>query len=136
MNVGFKIYEVAKYFAFVDFGAVVGNIITINLDRWKKMPKEVQDIMVEVGKEHTVVETKMTKEKEAAGLEVLKKYNVNMPILTFEEKRRWANMMPEIPDQMAKDGDKRGMPGSLVMKTYLDELEKDGFKFPRRWVIK
>lgn len=136
MNVGFKIYEVAKYCTFVNFGAVVGNITTMNLDRWEKLPKEVQEIMVEVGKEHTIVATKMAKEKEAAGLEILKKNNINMPILTFEEKKRWANMMPDIPDQMAKDGDKRGMPGSLVMKTYLDELEKDGFKFPRRWVIK
>ena len=136
MNVGFKIYEVAKHFTLVDFGAVVGNITSVNLDRWKKFPKEVQDIMLEVGKEHTMVETRMTKEKEAAGIDVLKKASVNMPLISFEEKKHWAGLMPEIPDQMAKDADKRGLPGSLVMRTYLDELEKDGFKFPRRWVIK
>ena len=136
MNSGFKIYEVAKHFTLVDFGAVVGNTTTVNLDRWKKFPKEIQEIMVEVGKQHTMVETRMTKEKEAAGIEILKKAGVNMPVLSFEGKKQWANLMPEIPDQMAKDADKRGLPGSLVMKTYLDELEKDGFKFPRRWVIK
>jgi TRAP-type C4-dicarboxylate transport system substrate-binding protein len=136
MVVGFKLYEVAKHYCLTDFGAPVGgNVITVNLGRWKRLPKEIQEIMVEVGKEFCIDESKATLAKENGGLEVMKKANMKIDPLPLEEKMRWAKLLPEIPNQMAKEADKKGMPGSVLMKTWIEDLEKDGFKWPRRWVI-
>jgi hypothetical protein len=44
--------------------------------------------------------------------------------------------LPNIADEKAKEADKKGMPGTQVMKAYLEEMEKAGFKWPRRWEIK
>ena len=54
-TVGFKLHEVAKNYTFTDFGAIPNVLITINKTTWRKLPKEVQDIMLDVGKEYTEV---------------------------------------------------------------------------------
>jgi TRAP-type C4-dicarboxylate transport system substrate-binding protein len=135
-TVGFKLYEVAKYHTFCDFGSIVAAAVTINLDRWKGLPKEVQEIIQAVGREYVedVVKAELVKHK--GGLDMMKKAGVEFYTLPFEEKVRWANMLPNIPDQKAKEADAKGMPGSKLYKAYIAELEKDGYKFPRRWDIK
>jgi hypothetical protein len=74
-------------------------------------------------------------DKRDRGIEIMKKAGVELYQLPFEEKVRWAKVMPNYPDQKAKEADKKGMPGSVLIKAYIAELEKEGYKFPRRWVV-
>ncbi|MEW6666120.1 MAG: C4-dicarboxylate TRAP transporter substrate-binding protein [Thermodesulfobacteriota bacterium] len=133
---GFKLYEVARHFTYTNFGAIVGGVITMNLNRWKRLPKEVQDILIEVGREYTMDEAKAAAAEGDAAIQVMQKAGVEFYALPFEEMVRWANMMPDVPNNMAKEANTKGMPGTQVFKAYITELEKAGFKFPRRWEIK
>ena len=135
-TVGFKLYEVAPNYAFTGFGAVPVGAIVMNLDKWNQLPKEVQDIMLQVGKEYNPAEAEAALAKGKRGIETMKKANVNFYEVPFEVKKNWADMMPNIPNEKAKEADKMGMPGTQVMKAYIDGLEKEGYKFPRRWEIK
>jgi C4-dicarboxylate-binding protein DctP len=134
-TVGFKLFEVAPNYAFTDFGAISVSCLTINLDTWNTLPKEIRNIMLQVGKEYNEVEAKAAQEKQERCIKTMKTAGVNLFDVPFEEKVRWANMMPNIPDEKAKEADKKGMPGSKLIKAYIEEVEKEGFKFPRRWVI-
>jgi TRAP-type C4-dicarboxylate transport system substrate-binding protein len=134
-TVGFKLYEVAPYHTFCDFGAIFVCDITINKDRWNSLPKEVQDIILEVGKEYNREEAEAAEAKVQRGMEVMKKAGTSFYHLPFEQKKKWAEMMPNIPNEKAKEADAKGMPGSKVIGAYIEELEKEGYKFPRRWVI-
>ncbi len=135
-TVGFKLHEVAPNFALTGFGACAVGAIVINLDRWKGLSKEIQEIMLQVGREYNAVEAKAALAKGDRGIEVMKKAGTKIYDVPFEVKASWAKGMADIPDEKAKEADKMGMPGSKVLKAYLDELEKEGYKFPRRWQIK
>ena len=50
--VNFKLYEVGKYYTEIGFGAITWHGLTINTARWARLPKEVQDIMLEVAREY------------------------------------------------------------------------------------
>ena len=133
--VGFKLYEVAPNYSFTGFGAVPVGAIVMNLDRWNQLPKEVQDIMLQVGKEYNPVEAEAALAKGKRGVATMEKAKVNFYDVPFEVKVKWAEMMPNIPNEKAKEADKMGMPGSKVIGAYIEGLEKEGYKFPRRWEI-
>ncbi len=134
-TVGFKLHEVAKNYTFTDFGAVPNVLITINKDTWKKLPKAVQDIMLEVGKEYTEVESKAALEKGQKSIEIMKAAGVNVRALSDTEKVKWANALPDIPNQRTAEINKAGQPGKAI-GAYIKELKASGVKLPRDWKIK
>ncbi len=133
-TVGFKLYEVAKNYTFTDFGAISTTVITINKDTWKKLPKAVQDIMLEVGKEYTEVESKAVAEKQQRSIDTMKAAGVNVRSLSDAEKVKWANALPDIPNQRTAEINKAGQPGAAV-GAYIKALKEAGVKLPRDWKI-
>lgn len=134
-TVGFKLHEVAKNYTFTDFGAIANVVICINKDTWKKLPKQVQDIMLEVGKEYTEVESKAALEKGQRSVETMKAAGSNVRSLSDVEKAKWANALPDIPNLRTAEINKAGQPGAAV-GAYIKALKEAGVKLPRDWAIK
>ena len=134
--VGFKFHELAKHYKMVGFGAISVIVLTINLDIWNSLPPEVQKIMQEVGEEYAIDEAKAAEAKTNKAIETMKSSGVSVTELPFEEKVRWANMMPNFAQKAADEAEAKGMPGKKVLKAWIDILAEDGFKFPRKWEIK
>ncbi|MBE0622958.1 MAG: C4-dicarboxylate TRAP transporter substrate-binding protein [Burkholderiales bacterium] len=134
-TVGFKLNEVAKYYTFTDFGAVPNVLISINKDTWKKLPKAVQDIMLEVGKEYTEVESKAAYDKGVRSVETMKATGGTVRSLSDAEKVKWANALPDIPNQRTAEIKKAGQP-SKGIALYIRYLKEAGVKLPRDWKIK
>jgi TRAP-type C4-dicarboxylate transport system substrate-binding protein len=134
-TVGFKLHEVAKNYTFTDFGAIANVVICINKDTWKKLPKQVQDIMLEVGKEYTEVESKAALEKGLKSVETMKAAGSTVRSLSDAEKAKWANALPDIPNQRTAEINKAGQPGQAVA-AYIKALKEAGVKLPRDWTIK
>lgn len=132
---GFKFYEPATHFKLVGFGAVSVNAITINLRTWNKLPKEVQAIFAEVGREYEVREAQALDDSNAAGLEQLRKAGTKITEVSPEARRDWAEGLKGWPNKMAKEADKGGMPGSAIMKAYLRHLKEAGWKPTVDYVI-
>lgn len=132
---GFKLYEVAKYYTEINMGCIPGLFLTINNDSDKKLPPEVRDIINEVSVDFVascgkliqgVMEERTTKIK-TGGSEVF--------VLPQEERDKWINLLPNIPGQFAKEANEKGEPGSEVVNSYIDNLAKEGYEFPRKWEI-
>jgi TRAP-type C4-dicarboxylate transport system substrate-binding protein len=134
-TVGFKLHEVAKNYTFTDFGAIPNVLITINKDTWKKLPKQVQDIMLEVGKEYTDVESKAALEKGQKSVDTMKAAGATVRSLSDAEKAKWANALPDIPNLRTAEINKAGQPGAAV-GAYIKALKEAGVKLPRDWAIK
>lgn len=134
-TVGFKLHEVAKNYTFTDFGAVPNVLITINKTTWRKLPKEVQAIMLDVGKEFTEVQTKMAVAKGNASIETMKSAGANVRSLSMEEKVKWANALSDIPNEKTAEINKAGQPGKAVGE-YIKDLKAAGVKLPRNWIVK
>ena len=66
---------------------------------------------------------------------ILKSKGVIVKEISKEAKVQWANALKDMPNKMAQDLNKRGFKGSAIIKTYISELEKLGYKFPVKYKI-
>lgn len=134
--VNFKLNEVAKYYTQIGFGAITWHGLTINKNRFNRLPKDVQDIIVEVGREYEAKTGTVNEEGYPKQIEQLKTLGVAVKSVPDAVKLEWANSLKGWPQEKATELDKQGLPATLVLKTTLDEAEKLGHKWPLRYDIK
>ncbi len=131
----FKLHEVARYYTITGFGAIPNTMITINRNTWKKFPKEVQEIFLEVGKEYTKVQTEASHIKGEQAIQSMKDAGCTIREMSWEEKVNWANALSNIPKQKAEEIKKAGLPGEVIF-AFIKNLQDQGVKFPRDWTAK
>ena len=131
----FKLHEVARYYTITGFGAIPNTMITINRNTWKKFPKEVQDIFLEVGKEYTKVQTEASHIKGGQAIQAMKDAGCTIREMSWDEKVKWANALPNIPKERAEEIRKTGLPGEVIF-AFIQNLKDMGVKFPRDWTAK
>jgi len=134
--VNFKLYEVGKYYTEVGFGAITWHGLTVNKARWAKLPKEVQDIMLQVAREYEARTGTVNKENYPKQIEQLKANGAIIKAVPDSVRVEWANSLKGWPQDKAAELDKQGLPASQVLKLALEEAEKLGHKWPVRYQIK
>jgi C4-dicarboxylate-binding protein DctP len=132
----FKLYEVGKHYNEIGFGAITWHGLTINQAAWKKLPKDVQAIIAEVGREYEARTGTVNKEAYPKQLEELKKHGTIVKKLPDSVRVEWANSLKGWPQEKATELDKQGLPASQVLKLALQEAEKLGHKWPVRYQVK
>ncbi len=132
----FKLYEVGKHYTEIGFGAITWHGLTINRATWAKLPKEVQAIIAEVGREYEARTGTVNLENYPKQLEELKKNGTSVKKLPDAVRVDWANSLKGWPQEKATELDKQGLPASQVLKLALQEAEKLGHKWPVRYQIK
>ncbi len=134
--VNFKLNEVAKFYTEVGFGSISWHGMTINTNKFNKLPKDVQNIIVEVAKEYEAKTGSVNEENYPKQLVQLKSLGVNVKTVPDSVRLEWAESLKDWPQAQATLLDKQGLPASLVLKTTLEEAEKMGHKWPVRYSIK
>jgi C4-dicarboxylate-binding protein DctP len=132
---GFKFSEVAPHYKMLGMGCVSVSALTVNNDVFKRMPKGLQDIVLEVGREYEIRAAQLNIEREKSGLEQIEKAGGKVTRLGEEARRAWAEGVASLPNENAKEADKRGMPGSDVVRAYLQALAADGYRTPVEYKI-
>ncbi len=130
--VNFKLYEVGKFYTEVGFGAITWHGLTINSNRWAKLPKDVQAIIQEVATEYEARTGTVNAENYPKQIEELKKFGVNVRKTPESVVKDWANSLAAWPAQKAKELDAAGMPGTEVLEATLKAAEDNGHKWPVR----
>jgi len=131
-TVSFKLHEVARNYTITDFGAIPNVLITMNRNTFRKLPKGVQDIILDVGRQYSTVEPPIAIAKAERSFKIMKDAGCTVRQLTWEEKVKWANALPNIPKERAAEITKAGQPGEVIY-AYIKALKAAGFKFPRDW---
>jgi TRAP-type C4-dicarboxylate transport system substrate-binding protein len=129
----FKIYEVAKYFTEVGFGATMAGILTINLDTWEKLPKQVQDIILEVGSEWFWDVYKRGQELEEQAISKMKSEGVTIYKLPEEERAKWAKRLNDarVAAKTIANAKKNNYPADEIAKFYIKTMiEDERYHFP------
>jgi TRAP-type C4-dicarboxylate transport system substrate-binding protein len=134
--VNFKLYEVGKYYTEIGFGAITWHGLTVNSARWNRLPKEVQDIVLEVAKEYELKTGTVNKENYPKQIAELKSRNVNVRTLPEKVRQDWAQSLAAWPAQKAKEIDGQGLPGTQVLDFALKAAEDNGHKWPVRYSVK
>src|SRR5690606_11835329 len=134
--VNFKLYEVGKYYTEVGFGAITWNGLTINKRRFARLPKDVQDIILEVGREYETLTGTTNQKNYPEQVQQLKDAGAVVRQLPDTVRIDWANSLKHWPQEKANELNKAGMPATQVFNLALDEAEKLGHKWPVRYVVK
>lgn len=134
--VNFKLYEVGKYYTEIGFGAITWHGLTMNLDRWNKLPKDVQNIVLEVSREYELKTGTVNQEDYPKQLAEIKAKGGIVRQLPEKVRLEWAQSLAKWPAQIAKELDGKGLPATQVLETTLQAAEDSGYKWPVRYKVK
>lgn len=129
----FKFYEVAKYIALANIGSPYASAVTINDRRMRDLPEQVREAFRTVGEAY---QAEVAQEYVTSGQRSLAKAKENGAVITpfpAEERTKWANALPNIAQQWAKDLDDKGLPGTETLNTYMQLSRDAGIQHARAW---
>lgn len=118
----YKMYQAAKHLTKVNFGATSGSGLTMNLDAWNDLPAHAKKIFKEVAAETAILYSKTNKMRKVKFEGIMKKRGAIVADFPANERKRWAMNLPNIAKEWAKRQDKRGLPGTKLLKAYMDEV--------------
>jgi TRAP-type transport system periplasmic protein len=131
--VPFRTYQVTKYHLVVNFGSTPTTSLTVNADAWKKLPDFVQKIFRDSAVDWSEGINKIDEGRYAKFVGILKKAGIKKTVLSQAGRRKWAMMLPNIAEEWAAAREKDGLPGKLVLKTYMDDLRGRHIFVARNW---
>jgi TRAP-type C4-dicarboxylate transport system substrate-binding protein len=114
--------EVANYSTILsEVGYVSAMFITMNPDKWKSLPQDIQKIFTQVSQEWVEYTGKVWNQIEIEGYEHGKKVGHTFIYLSPEEKSRWVNAVKPLNDNYVKAMEAKGLPGKEAMD-YKEQL--------------
>lgn len=128
-HAGFKFFEAAPHLKIIDMGSVLTGALTVNTGTWQRLPPALQKILVEEGARYESEVADRTAERYKGALDLIAK-NAKVTTLAPAERQKWAQMLAGLPNEMAKEADKRGLPGTPVFRAYFRHLREAGYTPP------
>ena len=130
----FKLCEPAPFMLDAGLGAIQSNILNVNLDFFDALPDEVRNALVNNAEAWHVENAKLVNEGAAKGLARCKaEFGTKTSKMSVAERKQWATMMPNIAKAWAAAQDKRGLPGSKILTTYMDAMRAANQPMLRQW---
>lgn len=129
----FKIAEVAPYMLKADMGAVNSKTLTVNADYWEKLPDEVKTVISEVAVAYRDHVANIAMERAASSLDEFVEAGGTIVEMDADQRKAWADAMPNIALEWAEELDAKGEPGTDMLKAYMAKLEAAGFTPVRDW---
>jgi len=133
-TITFKLVEVAPYYMETDFGTGVNKSVTVNKEVWAGLPAEVRKVLKEVAVDYREKMAQATLDLSDVSIKKFKAAGGKIRSLTEAEKKHWADSMPNIAMDLAKDVEQRnGYPARQILAAYMDALRAGGEKPIRNW---
>ena len=135
----FKLYEFAPNMIQSGFGCVTGNVIAWNMNKFNALPKDMQEIIIQAGKDAFMNNAVETENWYKTALETRAKATGNKPYLNFSaaDVAKWAGMVGEPVADWIKDAESKGIKGAdVVIGKYISLLKEAGVKLPKEWKMK
>jgi len=131
-----KMYEVAPYHTAIPLSGKCNGRVFINLDSWNELTPEIQEIIMEVGKEMETVHAEYLVKYEA----MCRKYFEDSGVVLYEmseaDAKAWVGLLPDIGAEWAEKAEAAGYPGWELVQFVQDAAEDMGFEWPRRWAVR
>lgn len=133
ISYAYKFHEINKHVTWVDMGSNMPVVLTVNRDFWNRLPPDLQDLMLQVGKEAMQLNLDIISKKRAEALAGWAAAGVTRHDMPEAERAKWAALLPDYPKQWIDDMEAKGLPGKRIMTTWLDILEELGWKPVKAW---
>jgi len=130
----FKLNEVAPYYLKTDFGTGVNKSITVNKDTWNSLPDEVKAALKQASVAYRDRVAQAAIDLSAGSTKKFLASGGKIRALSAEEKKHWADSLPNIAQNLAADVEKQqGYPAGKMIAAYMDMLRAGGAKPIRDW---
>lgn len=133
VSFAYKFQDFDKDATWVDMGAAMSSVLTVNLDFWRSLPDDMQAMMLEVADEAIQRQADLLRTRRADAIAGFEAAGVAIHQMKPGERVKWANALPDIPGEWIGEMERKGLAGQQVMVEYLELLEEAGHEFPRRW---
>lgn len=129
----FKLVEVAPFMLDAKIGTVNSKAITVNKDVWAKLPAEVRKALSEAAIDYQDNTARVAMAKAAVSYKKFTALGGTIVTMTEAQRDSWARTMPNIAKRWAAGLDKKGLPGSEILKFYMDTMRREGQNISRHW---
>ena len=139
ISVPFGIYEFGPNWINTRWGVVTGNAIMWNTEKFNSLPKDIQDIIVQTGKDAFIhnIEAMLGWEKNYVQPKIDEAGVIDHGAFSDEDVAKWAQMIGEPVAEWVSEAEKIGRTGAAEVATLYIKMCKDaGVKFPKDWKIK
>ncbi|MBI2320020.1 MAG: TRAP transporter substrate-binding protein DctP [Betaproteobacteria bacterium] len=124
LMIPYNMHESGTHLTKVRFGATISSGLSMNKKAFDALPAHAKKIFKEVAWEAGLLHAKTARERSIAFEAAIKKKGLAVTELSAEERKRWASAMPNVAKEWAQRTDARGLPGTRLVKAYMDELRK------------
>lgn len=122
---GWKQAEVIKYtIGCYGIGYSAGQYVVMNLDRWKSLPKDVQDVFEQVSAEWIPKHGAAWDQSDKEGLEYSLSLGNTFITLSPEEDARWADAVKSVTENYIAAMNKKGLPGKEYVDFVREQVKK------------
>ena len=131
--VAYKLYEVAPYMIDVRLGAVTSKVITMNRRSWERIPEEVRRVLMETAIDYRDELARETDRRAESSRHEFVEQGGTIQPLTDEQRRVWAESLPNMAKEWAEDLEERGLPGKQILRDYMDIMRANNQPIVRHW---
>ena len=131
--VAFKLVEGAKYMLKADIGTANSKALTMNLDAYKRLPKSVRDVLHAVAHDYRDYTAQKAMDDAAKAYANFKKKGGTIIQMSQAARASWANSMPNIGKDWAAKLDKKGLPGTKLLRAYMTKMRAANQPIIRQW---
>ncbi|KPQ07136.1 MAG: TRAP-type C4-dicarboxylate transport system, periplasmic component [Rhodobacteraceae bacterium HLUCCA12] len=128
-----RLHEVAPHVTVTDFGAQYAGALVANRTWFAEQPEAVQQALREGAEAYTEAYLAEQAERVAAAMDTIAADEDRLHVLDPEERRRWAEALPDIAGAWAENADERGLPGTEVLDAYIEAVTEAGADLGRDW---
>lgn len=128
-----ELYEVAQKYLSAGLGAQASFVLSANAGWYEGLPEPVRIALDETAAAFISHGSKAYCRAGAEALETLSANGVLVARLFRTRRLLWAEALPPVGTQWARDREEAGLPGQAVLKGYLDRLRAAGITMIRNW---
>lgn len=119
---GYKMYEVAPYMIKADLGAAASIALVANTQFLERLPEPVRKAIVQASANYGEALSSYIVDRGQASLESWVAHGGTIIEYTDDQRRAWAQGLPNLAQEWAKQLDSQGNPGSEVLAKYLEKM--------------
>ena len=131
--VAFKLVEGAKFMLKADIGTANSKALTMNRASYKRLPAEVRDVIHAVARDYRDHTARQAVNDAGKAYENFRKKGGSIVQMSEAARERWARTMPNIAKDWASKLDAKGLPGSGILKAYMDKMRAAKQPIIRQW---
>jgi len=130
----FKIHEVTKFYIRANLMTACGAVLVMNKDAFNALTPEQRKLFLDAGKEVELWAARELLPKWHARCDAeWKKAGLTYVDISPEDKKKWADSIPDTALEWAKEVDAKGLPGSAIVKRWQEITSLLGYQWPRKW---